>query len=113
MSCRDPARACEYLVNRGRSHFTDKSHADLIDKRINSIMLTYGVYDAVRNFSYNMGLPAKRAFGVALCRLRQVNTPYDPLVHLCWGYIKNPFHLRYPLLTTLPLLGGVIHLTVA
>jgi len=34
-----------------------------MDKRINSIMLTCGLYDAVGNFAYNVGIPAKSGVG--------------------------------------------------
>ncbi|MFT6388884.1 MAG: glutaminase [Cellvibrionaceae bacterium] len=63
MSCRDLVRATECLANRGSSHFTKKFHAELMDKRINSIMLTCGLYNAVGNFAYNVGLPAKSGIG--------------------------------------------------
>jgi len=63
MSCRDLARAVECLANRGLSRFRKGEHKEIMDKRINSIMLTCGLYDAVGNFAYNVGIPAKSGVG--------------------------------------------------
>jgi glutaminase len=63
MSCLDLARAAECLANRGISHFRTGPQAAIADKRINSLMLMCGLYDAVGNFAYNVGLPAKSGVG--------------------------------------------------
>lgn len=62
MSCIDLARATECLANRGCSNFYPRFNAST-HKRINAIMLTCGLYDAVGNFAYHVGLPAKSGVG--------------------------------------------------
>lgn len=63
MSCRDLARASECLANGGVASFSPYFNAEKTHKRVNSLMLTCGLYDAVGNFAYNVGLPAKSGVG--------------------------------------------------
>lgn len=63
MSCLDLARAVECLANRGVSTFRQGATKEVMDKRINSLMLTCGLYDAAGNFAYHVGLPAKSGVG--------------------------------------------------
>lgn len=64
MSCRDLARTMLFLANNGVSPVT----AEVIispnqAKKINSLLLTCGMYDAVGDFAYRVGLPAKSGVG--------------------------------------------------
>ena len=63
MSCADLARAGLFLANHGLradgSRLLTRSEA----KRINSIMLTCGTYDAAGDFAYRVGLPGKSGVG--------------------------------------------------
>ncbi|NUT94336.1 MAG: glutaminase [Saccharothrix sp.] len=63
MSCRDLAAAGLFLARHGLrgdgSRLLDRSAA----KRINSIMLTCGAYDAAGEFAYRVGLPGKSGVG--------------------------------------------------
>jgi glutaminase len=63
MSCADLARAALFLANHGMgaegSRLLTRSEA----KRINSIMLTCGTYDAAGDFAYRVGLPGKSGVG--------------------------------------------------
>ena len=64
MSCVDLARAALPLANGGR---VEPSRESVITasqaKRLNAVMLTCGMYDAVGSFAYRVGLPAKSGVG--------------------------------------------------
>ncbi len=64
MSCRDLCRAASFLAKDGidptsRARIVPKTRA----RRVNSLMLTCGLYDAVGNFAFRVGLPAKSGVG--------------------------------------------------
>jgi glutaminase len=64
MSCLDLCRATSFLANDGvdpasGERIVPKARA----RRINSLMLTCGLYDAVGNFAFRVGLPAKSGVG--------------------------------------------------
>jgi len=64
MTCRELSRTFVALSNGGLSPIIEEAvvtarHA----KRINSLMLTTGMYDSVGNFAYRVGLPAKSGVG--------------------------------------------------
>lgn len=64
MSCRDLARATSFLANGG----VDVTSGERItirrrSKRINALMMTCGLYDAVGSFAFRVGIPAKSGVG--------------------------------------------------
>lgn len=64
MSCLDLARAAAHLANGGRS--PDSGEAVMPPrrvKRINALMATCGLYDAVGSFAFRVGIPAKSGVG--------------------------------------------------
>ncbi|WP_420628100.1 glutaminase [Candidatus Leptofilum sp.] len=64
MSCVDAARAGLFLANEGRLLNSNESvitHRQA--KYIKSLMLTCGLYDAVGDFAYRVGLPGKSGVG--------------------------------------------------
>ena len=64
MSCTDMARAFLHLANGGTSPTTGEKLVPARQaKRINAVMLTCGLYDAVGNFAYRVGIPAKSGVG--------------------------------------------------
>ena len=64
MSCSDLARAFLPLANNGVSPVLDDSILTAQQTRqVNSLMLTCGLYDAVGDFAYRVGLPAKSGVG--------------------------------------------------
>lgn len=64
MSCRDLARAGSFLANGGRDVRTDTEiTTPRRTKRINAVMMTCGLYDAVGNFAFRVGIPAKSGVG--------------------------------------------------
>lgn len=68
MSCRDVARAGVFLANGGLTAARGRSGGRRVlsaadTKRINSIMLTCGMYDAAGEFAFRVGLPGKSGVG--------------------------------------------------
>jgi glutaminase len=64
MTCRDVARAFLPLAAAGRHPLTDGTLMPALRaKRINSLLLTCGLYDGVGNFAYRVGIPAKSGVG--------------------------------------------------
>lgn len=64
MSCQDLARAASFLANGG----VDVTSGERItirrrSKRINALMMTCGLYDAVGSFAFRVGIPAKSGVG--------------------------------------------------
>ena len=64
MSCLDLAEAFLFLANGG---ILPKTQERILTtrqvKRINSLMMTCGLYDAVGDFAYSVGLPGKSGIG--------------------------------------------------
>jgi len=64
MTCLDLSRAFIYLANSGLSPYCQQQVlSPRQTKRMNSIMLTSGMYDAVGDFAYRVGLPGKSGVG--------------------------------------------------
>ncbi|MBU1344565.1 MAG: glutaminase [Proteobacteria bacterium] len=64
MNCIDLARSFLVLANHGLSPWSGKQILTKSQaKRINSLMLTCGTYDAVGDFAYRVGLPGKSGIG--------------------------------------------------
>jgi glutaminase len=64
MSCGDLARAFLPLANSGVSPVLNEAILTAQQTRqVNSLMLTCGLYDAVGDFAYRVGLPAKSGVG--------------------------------------------------
>ena len=64
MSCHELASASLHLANHGNSNTLKESVLTPSKvKRVNSLMLTCGLYDAVGEFAFRVGLPAKSGVG--------------------------------------------------
>lgn len=64
MSCLDLARAFLPLANGGISPLLEEMIlTERQTKRVNALMMTCGLYDAVGNFAFRVGLPAKSGVG--------------------------------------------------
>jgi len=64
MNCIDLAKSFLFLANHGKSPWSGKQIITSSQaKRINSLMLTCGTYDAVGDFAYRVGLPGKSGIG--------------------------------------------------
>ena len=64
MNCVDLAKSFLFLANGGVCPWTGERVLDPSQtKRINALMLTCGTYDAVGDFVYRVGLPAKSGVG--------------------------------------------------
>lgn len=63
MSCRELARAGRYLAAGGVDGRGARILTPVQTKRLNAVMLTCGAYDAVGDFAFRVGLPAKSGVG--------------------------------------------------
>ncbi len=64
MNTKELSRAVLYLANSGTDPITNKGFLNPSQaKRINSVMLTCGHYDASGDFAYRVGLPGKSGVG--------------------------------------------------
>ena len=64
MSCTDLSRAFIYLANGGYSTIAKQQIlSSRQTKRVNSVMLIGGLYDAAGDFAYKVGLPGKSGVG--------------------------------------------------
>ena len=64
MTCQDLCKAFSYLANNGKSCVNGNEIISARQaKRINAIMLTCGLYDAVGDFAYRVGMPGKSGVG--------------------------------------------------
>ncbi len=64
MSCSELSRAVLHLANGGVSwHLSETILTPGQVKRLNAVMLTCGLYDAVGEFAYRVGLPGKSGVG--------------------------------------------------
>jgi glutaminase len=63
LSCRELARAGMFLANGGCTLDGTCMLSSHRTKRINSLMMTCGAYDAVGDFAFRVGLPAKSGVG--------------------------------------------------
>lgn len=63
LSCLELARAGLYLARRGNALDGTCVLSPRATQRINAMMLTCGAYDAVGDFAYRVGLPAKSGVG--------------------------------------------------
>ena len=67
MTCAELAAACLFLSNEARAYATGQPMLTKSQtKYLNAIMLTCGTYDAVGDFAYRVGLPAKSGVGGAI-----------------------------------------------
>jgi glutaminase len=64
MSCIDLAKAISFLAHGGRVPWSGEAILDSSSaKRLSALMLTCGTYDAVGDFVFRVGLPAKSGIG--------------------------------------------------
>ncbi len=63
MSCEDLVRCFYFLANEGVTADTQRILSRRETKRVNAIMLTCGTYDAVGDFAFRVGIPAKSGVG--------------------------------------------------
>lgn len=81
MSCIELAAAFHYLAAGGRSVTGEEVATPRRVKRVNSVMLTCGVYDEAGDYAYRVGLPAKSGVGggvVAVLPGKFVATVWSP-----------------------------------
>jgi glutaminase len=65
MTCRQVARAAGYLCRDGVHPYDGSQHvvSETQARRVNSLMLTCGTYDAAGEFAFRIGLPCKSGVG--------------------------------------------------
>ncbi len=85
MSCKDLCRAFLYLANYGVDPISKNNIITMRQsKKINSLMLTSGLYNEAGNFAYRVGLPGKSGVGggiIAVLPKELVISVWSPLLN--------------------------------
>ncbi|WP_255433913.1 glutaminase [Carboxylicivirga sp. M1479] len=64
MNCRDVAQSFLFLANHGRHPYNNQEYLTASQaKRMNSLLLTCGTYDAAGDFAFRVGMPGKSGVG--------------------------------------------------
>ena len=97
VSCTDLVRAGFLLANQGVTLQGTPVLTSSLTKRLNALMLTCGMYDAVGNFAFEVGVPAKSGVGggiLAVIPGKMVIATYGPGLDQMHNSVSGVFALK-------------------